>query len=189
MKKLIMFILLFGCMFSVCSGQPPKSNKQYFQFEDYNWGMSMDEVKAKVKSESNFEVKYGDNLIRANFISYETRIFDNNCNVTLTFTYISKLLYAVSVEWNSPYSIDKDVFTKKILETLTEKYGSPKDKNVDIYGARYVWKRGDEWLEFSGNLSGDLKIHYEDNKLGAKGKLEDEKQERGKIDDNDGKRL
>lgn len=190
MKNLLILSFISVVLIASCGGSK-QVDHSHFQFEDYKWGTAMTEIKERVKSLPGFEVKYGDDSIKAKRISYKTEIFDE-CEVTFSFTEISELLCGVSLDWDKARKVDKELLAKEILEALTEKYGAPQEKDkssrFSVYNSRYWWKKGDESLTFS-NLLSHPQVYYGNHKISIQGKIESENLEREKVNRDGAKRL
>lgn len=181
-------IILFFASTNLSHSEQP----QYFQFEDYKWGTSIDKVREQIKSKDTikddsymagelegFDKEYGKS------ISYITKIFDK-CSVRLCFTEKEKLLYAVNIIWY-PESVNMGILTEKVMQTLNEKYGKPTEIQKMRGYFEYRWEKGDERLEYQNYSSGMLK--YENIRLSSQNEIEVDEKEKNKINSEDAIKL
>lgn len=119
MKKIIIFMLalLLLTNFDVLAAQ----------FEDYEWGMSMDEIKNMIISKQKNFIP-GDN---EDVFVYTDNILNNECRVILSFTPKSKKLAEVAIMWDTAF-VGGD-----LKDMLIKKYGIPMQPNKFI--EQYMW--------------------------------------------------
>jgi hypothetical protein len=92
-----------------------------FQFEDYQWGQSFDEVvkklenKGRVLSYTDYGVAYNDNIL------------DNPCYVFLAFTPQTKELAYISIAW------DETSLGETLRASFKEKFKEPLVISEDTY--------------------------------------------------------
>ena len=101
------------------------SNTFAVQFQDYGWGKAIGEVKEMLKNKQKGFLTSGGERV----ITYNDKILDEPCKVSLIFTPSSKLLAAVQILWEEVY------VGNKLKALLINKYGQPfqQTKFIDEY--------------------------------------------------------
>lgn len=125
------------------------------QFENYEWGKSIEEVKRLVEKKSILEDANNKN---ENVISYKDTILKGEVRVLLFFTPETKKLYSVLLRlYNYVYTFDL------LLEVLTGKYGDP-SKTESIFKRKDLFRwESDKYLLEVRDYSDSIWILYRCN--------------------------
>jgi hypothetical protein len=116
-------ILLYIVIFILLYPQPIFP----FQFEDYSWGKSKDEIKRMLSYKGQRTLFFDKNTV-----SYKDKILGEDCEVSFYFSPKSEILYLIKLRWDKPDIGDE------VLDLLIAKHDSPyqEQKGVD----RYIWR-------------------------------------------------
>ena len=176
MKKIFLIILL-------CLSSTLVFAESMYQFEDFEWGMSLVDVTEKVtgdgKSFKRVEVdgnkKFAFGESNYTHRGYNDEIFGHPCVILLVFTPESKLLAKTAVWWPDR-SLAKD-----ITKQLEGRYGKPLEADK---GLLYVW--GDpetyEMIVMDLSLRG-VRVHFYGGEFFKKYKEEQKSENKEKVHD------
>ena len=101
-----------------------------FQFKDFYWGQTKDEILGILKENNKKDVSIQTN----ERISYSDTIFQQPCKVTMIFTFENYELAAVFIEWET--GTVGDSIQKKFID----RYGQPSE--LEPYMKQYRWQGG-----------------------------------------------
>jgi hypothetical protein len=120
-----------------------------YQFEDYEWGKSWEEIKAKVENRNaNVNV-----VTEKSQLVFNDKILSRDCEVTLAFTPKSKLLWIAEIHWNDINIGDS------VKAMLIKKDGEPEKK--DDNNKDYMWGTSiSETSIFLNYLNKDVSLVY-----------------------------
>ena len=90
-----------------------------FEFENYEWGQSIENVKKQLKNEQKKLKSRFTNENNPTTLLYSDTIFGSRCEVDLNFTKTTKQLAFLAIKWDDSSAEDR------IYKALTEKYGNP----------------------------------------------------------------
>jgi len=102
-----------------------------FQFEDYEWGRSIDEVRYLIRTKNKKLIPSSQETI----LSYSDTVFEMPARIYLMFAPKTKLLFMIKVVWKGTAA------GERVKHCLIQRYGSPRslDDSVD----KYIWINSD----------------------------------------------
>ena len=99
-----------------------------YQFEDYEWGASLEDVKDSIRSKYKHLTLVGESLLE-----YEDQMYNAECKVLLIFTPKPPKLMLIRISW--PYESIGHNLKRKLINV----YGKPAEKREESFGGTYVW--------------------------------------------------
>lgn len=99
-----------------------------YQFEDYEWDASLEDVKDSILSKYKHLTLVGESLLE-----YEDQMYNAECKVLLIFTPKPQKLMLIRISWL--YESIGHNLKRKLINT----YGEPAEKREESFGGTYVW--------------------------------------------------
>lgn len=140
-----------------------------FQYGDYAWGSSWDQVKTQLKDKNRTIVTSK----TEHTIAYEDTLFGSWCEVSLFFTEKSEVLFMVKLFWKDTSSAEV------IFDALVKNHGEPLQPDPDIDRFAWVDEESEDSIAFDCS-GGVTELYYSAGDI-YKGVKSDGKQKAGRF--------